>query len=462
MKNQYRRELERLGPSREELERLYTMIEEGTLVKRNKHLGMRAAAVLACAALLMITAAVAAAPTVWDALMAHLGVFAPYAQTIEDAVSTDQGIELRVLSALTDDLKAQVFLSVRDVDQDRLDQCLTLTGRLTAGEAVETDAALTFGGCSTSRFQLVSYDPARKTALLSASIYYGETAQPSRQTRLTVTGMSTQLGELYGSVSCASVTGQVLESLPSDGEVICRPSDLDDRTDLDALIPSRLLRLAPEQNPTPIEGTEDMWISSMGFASDGYFHIRVGLADGVRPEERGFFSDLFQLENRDKKLYTYQQTLVEGGMDIFFPLLRPEDLELIRSCEVRLYGPYTRSGTEIAGHWSTEFQMEYFPSVTLDWTGRVTAGQVRQVTISPLSVTMRGDASGGLDNITLYAVKADGSTVAANPGIGRYSKLEASSEGTGWDAFNTWEFQEPLDLEEVVSLRLGDKTIPVN
>ena len=156
MKNQYRRELERLGPSREELERLYTMIEEGTLVKRNKHLGMRAAAVLACAALLMITAAVAAAPTVWDALMAHLGVFAPYAQTIEDAVSTDQGIELRVLSALTDDLKAQVFLSVRDVDQDRLDQCLTLTGRLTAGEAVETDAALTFGGCSTSRFQLVS------------------------------------------------------------------------------------------------------------------------------------------------------------------------------------------------------------------------------------------------------------------------------------------------------------------
>lgn len=67
-----------------------------------------------------------------------------------------------------------------------------------------------------------------------------------------------------------------------------------------------------------------------------------------------------------------------------------------------------------------------------------------------------------MDNITLYAVKADGSTVAANPGIGRYSKLEASSEGTGWDAFNTWEFQEPLDLEEVVSLRLGDKTIPVN
>ena len=43
----YNRELERLGPSREELERLYTMIEEGTLVKRNKHLGMRAAAVLA-------------------------------------------------------------------------------------------------------------------------------------------------------------------------------------------------------------------------------------------------------------------------------------------------------------------------------------------------------------------------------------------------------------------------------
>lgn len=458
MRDKYRREMEQLRPSQEALDRLYTMIEKGPVMNRQKRLSGRAAAVLVCAAL-MVMAAAAAAPTIWEALLGRLGVFAPYARTIEGAVCSDQGIELRVLSSLSDDLEARVYLSVRDMEGDRLDQCLTLTGRLTAGmESAEETPPLSAGSVGTGRFQLLSYDSEAKTALFSASIYYGDSAQPVRDARLSVTDMSTQGGNLHGSVPCAAVTGQVLESLPAEGEVIFRPSDIDDRTGLDSLIPTQPLALAPEQNPIPIEGTEDMWISSMGFAADGCFHIRLGLAEGVRPEEQGFFTNLFQLENDDERLYTYQQTLVDGGMDILFPLLHPEDLALIQSCVARLYGPYTRYGTAVEGSWIVDFQMSHYSSVTLAWTGELAGRQVRQVTVSPLSVTMRSSDPGGFHGTVLYAVKTDGSSVAAAPDTGRYSN---AGQGV-WDTFNTWKFEEPVNVADIAFLSLAGETIPVN
>ena len=72
---------------------------------------------------------------------------------------------------------------------------------------------------------------------------------------------------------------------------------------------------------------------------------------------------------------------------------------------------------------------------------------------------------------TLYAVKKDGTTVAAEPGTSRYANLDAeelagsggpeAGKEKGWDAFNTWKFEEPVDLDDVVALKLGDGTVPV-
>lgn len=68
-----------------------------------------------------------------------------------------------------------------------------------------------------------------------------------------------------------------------EAEVILRSGGEDDPRKFDALLPRQAVVLAPEQTPMSIEETEDIWISSMGFASDGCFHIRLGLAKGVRP-----------------------------------------------------------------------------------------------------------------------------------------------------------------------------------
>ena len=466
MKNRYRHEMEGLGPSPEELRRLYTMISMETKQKRTRQLSWRSAVALACAVLMATVAAAAVIPAVRETLQRQLGAFAPYVQPVEGAMCQDQGVEIQVLGALSDDLEARVYFSVQDMEGDRLDECLTLKGQLITGEKKETEESseISVSSVGTSYFQLISYDPETRTALFSASVYYGEQAQPRPDAQVSITGMTTQEGKLYANASCSAVTGNTLESLPAGAKdrVIFRPSDVVNSPCTDEVLPQNLVVLAPDQNPMPLADTQDMWISSMGFASDGYFHVRLGFAEGVTPEEGGFFCDLFQSGSWDDRLFVCQQTLVEGGMDILFPLIRRDDLALIQRCKARFYGPYTRLGQSIEGSWTASFQMEHYPSAVLDWTGELLGRQVRKVTVSPLSVTMYSNDSGGFHSTPLYAVRKDGTTVAAEPDTGRYSAPVLEGESLVQDAFNTWKFEEPVNVADIAGLRLEDETIPVN
>ena len=106
--------------------------------------------------------------------------------------------------------------------------------------------------------------------------------------------------------------------------------------------------------------------------------------------------------------------------------------------------------------------MEHYPSAVLDWTGELLGRQVRKVTVSPLSVTMYSNDSGGFHSTPLYAVRKDGTTVAAEPDTGRYSAPVLEGESLVQDAFNTWKFEEPVNVADIAGLRLEDETIPVN
>ena len=282
--------------------------------------------------------------------------------------------------------------------------------------------------------------------------------------------MTTRLAEVWLDIPCASVTGRTLNSLPvgENDKVIYQASDSGFPEYTNAVLPARKVVLAPGQTPMDIEGTEDIRVSSMGFASDGRFHVRLDFAEGVRPglHQDGKSDLMFGLYGVEGDVYdrsfVYQQTLVDGGMDILFPLLKAEDLQTLQSGQVRLTGRYWRPGADIEGSWSVDFDLEYYASTVLDWTGELDGWQVERVTVSPLSVTMKSNASGGLD-IPLYAVKKDGSTVAAQLGRSGYNNVGAMRrEEEKWEAYATWKFEEPVEVEDLVSLRLGDAVIPVN
>lgn len=472
MKNRYRCEMDQLMPREEKLEELYAMMEGETDMKQVKWIGCRAVAVALVCFMLIATAAATAVPAIWQALTGNLGAFAPYAQNVRGATCEDQGIKVRVLSALSDDLWGKFYISVQDVEGDRLNEYLTLEGRLQTGVAPppESDKPVSVFSMN-SKFDLVSYDPESRTALLYVDALFFGDAQPSGNSLLTLTGMSTRESYMNAETSCAAVTSEMLKSLPlgAGDETMFGPDELDQFGLTEAILPANRVVLAPEQNPMPLEGTEDMWISSMGFAEDGRFHIRLGFADGVAPKRTEewpcmFFSGLFDDDPEGDWKSVCYETLVPGGMDILFPLVHVDDLEALKGCKANFYGQYTRPGIDIEGSWEIDFRSEYFPSTVLDWTGELSRRQISKVTLSPMSVTMNSNDSGLFSTTTLYAVRQDGTTVAAKPGTGSYDNIayKTGASEPVWDAYNTWKFAEPVDLDEIVGLSLLDEVIPVN
>jgi len=95
--------------------------------------------------------------------------------------------------------------------------------------------------------------------------------------------MTTKRAQVWLDIPCAPATGKTLKSLPvgKDDKVVHRATGIVNGEYADIALPSKKVVLAPGQNPMAIEGTEDIRVSSMGFASDGCFHIRLEFAEGV-------------------------------------------------------------------------------------------------------------------------------------------------------------------------------------
>lgn len=456
----YKREMDALEPSRVALDRLEALTEGETQVKQVRRFGRRAVVALALCAVLMVSA-LAAGSSIWQSISARQGPFSQIAQTIHGAVCTDQGIEVQVLSALADDVRGQVYFTVRDVTGNRLDRQLTL----------KPTADSDIGG------NLVEYDPESRTALFVAHLNYydpqiygaagiitGRKEQCGGTTRLSLDGMTTRTGQLEASASCAGVTDQLLNSLPlSDEDQVVLHIEESGYTS--AILPDQQVVLAPGQTPMAMEGTEDVTISSMGFASDGRFHVRVAYASGITHDDvtAGYFlSRIYPKDDsqvgQDKYWVPLVITQVDGGLDVMFPLIYAGEADQLK--EVYFYGKYIRPGVDLSGNWDISFEMAYHPSTVLAWTGELAGRQVDRVTVSTMTVTMDSNDAGGFSSNPLYAVLKDGTTVTAKPSTGQY--VNVGQEVEVWRTYNTWEFASPVDVSQIDHLTLLEQSIPVN
>ena len=129
-------------------------------------------AVAVCAALL--TAALAAGPAIWEAIQAHLGWRAAYASRPQVAV-TDQGFELGVAAALADRNVIRVYLTLRDLEGDRLRQGAELDLSANA-QGAELDGEIIPGITG----EMAVYDPESGTLLFSRTFYRQTQAETLR------------------------------------------------------------------------------------------------------------------------------------------------------------------------------------------------------------------------------------------------------------------------------------------
>lgn len=423
--------------------------------KPRRHLTRRGLAALAAAAVLTITA-LAAAPTLWQVIQKDLGNRAPYAVQVLGSCE-DQGICIEVQAALADTRVTRLYFTVEDLTGNTLDADTTSDLILSQ----ETDGQFDWGNGGKG-LELLSYDPEQHLATLVYSRGTADLADsPPTHIRLNATYFIPGHRQAELALSREELSTDTLESVV---------------TDTGAAI------LLPNQNPMALGQDGDISISSIGFASDGSFHIRFAQEETVSPITDGgcpFRADYHLHDPEDPDRWPEQSvddiicTAVDGGWDLCLPSLTPDTLEYLDL--LYLTADYSAAGGRIDGNWEITVPVEVMdlrtaaPAELLVFPytqdgeqpyGRAHDAQLDTLTVSPLSVcadftTPEGQEEPCMLNgaeLSLTVTLADGTVLTP----AYYDQVW--SQRAGWVM---WEFAEPIAPDEVVSVTLNGETVPL-
>lgn len=430
----YRREMEAIFPTEEEMKRLLAAMEEERPMKKRVFRTVLLAAAL-CAALTVT--ALAASPTLREALTAALGSFGPYSQAVEGLSVTDQGIEVRVVSALSDGNTIAIYFEARDLEGDRLDghthtnmQIQWPTGQVKWSQGMLIPS------------EQVSYDPETGTAL-----YVGKFIGDGFPARDPVVS-------LYGQVF--SPDHHIFDGPLPDG--VISPETL--RTEV---LPTGEEVLSPMQNSAPlVDGL--LSLSSCGFGTDGAFHLQLRL-------ERGSAYAHLALQSK---------AYLEGDQAAYDRTLRyrtTEEVEFQRDGVT--YIDFTTGATagdagdvviqqvltivggekDIRGEWRLEVPLESQPTTAVDLaqsgTGPAFGTRATTLYLSPISCTVESTPEKGKGSMgyPLALFLEDGTVLAGVACDSGYY-----SEGY---ATNHWTFPQPIGTEQVTAVAVGLWYIPI-
>ena len=419
-----------------------------------RHLTRRGLAALAAAAVLTVSA-LAAAPAVWQTIQKDLGNRAPYAAQVLGCCE-DQGVRIEVQAALADTRVTRLYFTVQDLTGNTLDA--DTTSDLTL--SLETNGRFDRGNGGKG-LEVLSYDPEQRLATLVYSLGTAELAgSPPTQVRLEASCFIPGHRQARLALNQEELPAQTLESSVTDTGVTV---------------------LQPDQNHMALEKDGAVSISSMGFAADGRYHVRFvqegtifPLMDNGSPCYVEYY--LYDPENPDR--WPQQDvgdvicTDVQDGWDVCLPSLTPDTLKYLELVQLRT--DYAAGGGRLEGNWKITVPVEVMalraatPATTLvfpythggempfghDWDARL-----KQLTVSPLSVCADFITPEGQEypcqltgtELSLTVTLADGSVLTP----AYYD--EVWSQRTGWVM---WEFEAPIQPEQVRSVTLNGQSVP--
>lgn len=432
--DRYKRDIEAVGPTEEQLARLTAALEkeEETPVKTVK-LTFKTVLIAACLCAAMAVTALAVSPGLREAL----GDFWPYSQTIEGMTAVDQGIEVKVVSALSDGNVIRLYFTARDLTGDRLDEFTSTNFQM---DMPQTNGRWKSGTLYLS--ELVSYDPETKTALFTTGFV----------------GDGLPLSDLTVNAGAQVFTPGQHEfrfQLPEFGtpETV-RSKTLDNGETV----------LLPGQTPRELE-SDVLSLSSYGFGGDGKLHILYQLHVPVEKANMNTFLSSRIWEAGDLAGNALSQRYNRGSQDVLFREdgavyydfsyeVGPEDAADVLPREV--YGSI-ESGKEIKGTWKFEIPLENAEARTIDLSGSntVLSGITgTRISVTSIGATVEGDPKGshGTLGFPVTVFLNDGSRVHGTIDSNYYSPNYCSTHSS---------FSEPLDIDRVTGIALGLWYIPI-
>lgn len=416
---------------------------------------VRLAAALVAAALALTGTALAAGPTIGEMLQTALGAFAPYAQELEGEVIRE-GFRVRALSALADSTAMTVYLELTDLEGDRLkgvDQFDTYCGFNFDFEGEYT---------SSWSFEILSYDPETRTALLVAERYMGVKIEAPVSGFVEVPYIQPGSHWVGGSEKIP-LDGLTTEAVPSltlpTGETVLAPGE------------SIVGGTGTERE---IPGVAGVTLSAVGFAADGRFHILFRFPQGTlrsdlsavpcaQPEE-GRRNPFWGATKGESGRSEHPQ---DGGYDmdkVFFTqggvsyydisyVQRPGGPEVPEYLDP-IYGRYMTEEV-VDGPWEIPVTVQPVEGVVSSLEGMIDHSVLKELELSPMAVHLTS-RSENYTQITGYPL-----AVILRNGTILHSRRAESSYLEDGSVIGCWRFDTPVEVNDITGVALGAWMIPV-
>ena len=419
-KQEYKQELNAIGPDPEQMARLRWMVEQAkqglpeTREPTHYRPGRRAVAtVVLCAALAV--SALAAGPSLWQTLEAHLGAYAPFAREVE-GTATGQGIRLELLSAVSDGYTARVYYTLTDQKGGRFNDHTRVHAWL---------KGTTLGGVALGS-HVVSYDADSGTLLMETSVEGVDTSQP---VELEVLEIDPAYYMLWDGRFEPVVPEEPLETeTTAEGEVVLKAG----------------------QNPQTSPDTDVVSISSMGFDGEGNFHIRLTLAEGYSND--ALLAVPYNAAGEQMGT-TKAQTAVARGVDSLIEGITQADVADIAF--IRVYGPYRGPEETIEGTWTLPVELKAAEQKIIQ-VGRtlVDGFYVERIEVSGMNIAVFF-RDGDKNWFPVWVTDRAGETAGVPLDYMNFNADTGLSCGI-------WSYETPIDLKNLTALTLLGETFPLD
>lgn len=441
------------APQRAEAMLLAILAGEGQRPKGRKLSRLATVSLAAALCVALAITALAVSPTLRGALQNALGLFQPYSQEVEGVSVVDQGIEIKVVSALSDGSAVTVYYEIKDLTGDRLDEFTRDDVRMSMLREGENGdilwVPLSING------EMVHYDGETRTLLMRDTVRGGEA--PTEELILRLNAYAIQPGhhDVRSAADPAWIAQETLKTEVVDNRVV----------------------LAPGQNPRPLD-SEYFSLSSFGFGEDGvlHFQVKTKVDDGEWASCNVYYSggtSRSDTPGDSSRSYRYCQA-GNGWGDWPTPLTRfQRDGVTYYDCRT---GITPADVAEEDVDWFDWFDasLDARPTIWGEWSLEVTVQSVEQfgvditdpkalfpgiggktLNLSPLGCTIEYDFDNRhvMLNGPLAVYLADGRVLS---GIEKNS----GNQMTG-HAISHWSFPEPVEPSEITAIAIGQWYIPI-
>ncbi|MDD4570396.1 MAG: DUF4179 domain-containing protein [Tepidanaerobacteraceae bacterium] len=339
------------------------------------------AALAICLCLILSIGAMAATIPSFNNLLSIISPdFALLLQPIEIACE-DNGIKMEVVGAMNDNEMAVIYITMKDLVGDRIDETLDIYDYSLSGTHIST--------C-----EIVHYDETTKTATLRMQANGGKKLNGKKVSFQVESFLSDKL--TFNKVETGINLSDVKEVKDSQTILLDTSSNISGGGggDLfDELQSQGIIRiLAPDQKKITLPQIDFMYISNIGFI-DGHLHIQTKwVGDGI--DDHG---DLHFVDSAGNSICIDSANIYFGidksgnakwGRDYIEYIF---DVSNINLDELKLMGDFVSHGNYVTGNWKTTFKIQSVgEELQADCDIKCDTLNINNVKISPLGVTLAG------------------------------------------------------------------------